>query len=56
MKTTIHLLLTGQLIVLLQQAFGKYNGATLKYSFQPLPSYWAMVPDSREMIMHAKRK
>jgi hypothetical protein len=53
MKTIINLLVTGQLTVLLQKAFGNDTGTAVKYSFEPLPSYWAMKPDSREVVMHA---
>ncbi|MGG9963781.1 hypothetical protein [Ferruginibacter sp. SUN106] len=54
MKTTINLL-AGQCKNILQLLSGKYNEAPVQYNFQPLPSYWAMSPDSRAVIMHTKR-
>lgn len=56
MKTTINLILTGQFTALLQQLFGGLNGAAPKYSFQPLPSYWAMTPASRVAGEHINKR
>lgn len=45
MKKIFQLLLSGQFAELLQQSFGKYNQVPVKYSFQPLPSFWQMKSD-----------
>ena len=41
MKTTFNLLIKEQLTIVFTLVFGKY-------SFQPQPLYWAMVPANRE--------
>ena len=53
MKTTINLINKDKLKGILQLLFGI---APAQYSFQPLPSYWAMKPASREMMMHTNKK
>jgi len=45
MKTTINFL-----AAILSNFAGITNGATMKYSLQPLPSYWAMTP--AKMLMN----
>jgi hypothetical protein len=47
MKTMISLLVSA-----LQQALGIHTEAKMKYSFQPLPSYWTMTPADKLMKGH----
>ena len=42
MKMIINLLMAGEFIAQLQQSLGMKSGVAVKYSFQPLPSYWEM--------------
>ena len=56
MKTTINLIANGQLKAILQLMFESVKGAPVQYNFQPLPSYWAMKPVSREMLMDVNKK
>ncbi len=55
MQRTIKTLLIWQLTEQLWIIKRKYNEIRVMLSFQPMPSYWALIPVNKEMISTAWR-